>query len=804
MFDFSGYPLSGKCKFRLNIRLNDGENVVDIANHPPAKLFSLMNTTRVPSITSPSSDEVVARELTNPALLKNGTSPVPELSPPINLPQADSGRAPQVSTTQKSREDVEAVLPHERMLHRAIISYASEGIVVFDTEQRYIVWNAFMEELTGIPTGAVLGRKAGEILPDHDLSRVLECIRGALAGHEKQLHVFPFHSEHKGEEVQLSARYAPLRNQEQEIVGAIGIVSDISEQYRAEEQLRRSNAILTATQEASTEGICLVDDAGEVVRYNRRFSELWEIETSNADTYKVMNRVLEAMREPDEFIDRINHLYDHPHKSVHDEIYLCDGRIFDRYSAPAMTPDGVSYGRVWSFSDITERKAAQQRLEHQAFHDALTNLPNRALFMERLQHALTRSHRHNSLLAVLFLDLDRFKIINDSLGHECGDRLLIQVSQRLRECLRSQDTAARLGGDEFVLLVEDIHEIGEATRIAERIAEALSTPFDVGDQEVFTSTSIGIAANMTGSETPDDLLRDADAAMYRAKGRGRASYEIFDRAMNLQAMENLRLDTDLRHALNHNQFELHYQPLINLTTGCAAGIEALVRWRHPTRGLVTPNAFIPLAEDTGLILPLGHWVLREACRVARLWQDRFPDQNRTLSINISARQFAQPNLVRDIQRVLDETGLEPRRLVVEITESVLMEDAQSTTATLRALKDLGVDIAVDDFGTGYSSLSYLRRFPVSTLKIDRSFVLGIISCSEDLAIVRAVITLAKSLSLNVVAEGVETAEQRDCLLELGCERAQGFLFSKPLTLSQLEEQWDTLSVQKPVPLKIAR
>jgi diguanylate cyclase (GGDEF)-like protein len=504
---------------------------------------------------------------------------------------------------------------------------------------------------------------------------------------------------------------------------------------------------------------------------------------------QMMSFVLSQMKYPDDFIEHINYLYDNPYASSRDEIYLHDGRIFDRYSAPAMSSEGVSYGRVWSFSDITERKNAEQRLARQAYHDALTGLPNRALFIDRIGRAISRARRSGKSVAVLFLDLDRFKWVNDSLGHEAGDLLLQAVAQRLQKCMRPEDTAARMGGDEFVVLVEDISDVSDATRLADRIAEELRAPFMLGAHEVFTAASIGITVSSGSSdEKASDLLRDADAAMYRSKNRGGSQHQLFTRNMNAVAQANLELETDLRHAIEREEFELMFQPVVNLSTRQVVGVETLVRWHHPQRGAVWAHEFIPLAEHTGLILPIGAWVVGEACRQAHQWQlQSSGGAAPSISINLSARQFQQPDLVGTISQALHTTGLLPQLLTLEITESVIMDDAESTIVTLRELKALGVHLAIDDFGTGYSSLSYLKRFPVNTLKIDRSFISGLGSDAEDTAIVRAIVTLAKTLGMDVTAEGVESVEQVQQLQALECDRAQGYYFAPPMPANDLTE-----------------
>ncbi len=430
--------------------------------------------------------------------------------------------------------------------------------------------------------------------------------------------------------------------------------------------------------------------------------------------------------------------------------------------------------------EINQFPRRLDQLARQAFRDPLTSLPNRALFMDRLQHALTRTERRGERLAVLFLDLDRFKVVNDSMGHGVGDQLLIGVSQRLSACLRPEDTIARLGGDEFAILLEDVKDDKGPTSVADRLTAELQQPFSCESREVVITVSIGIAMSTARRTTPEDILRDADLAMYHAKGKGTARYEIFDKSMNAPAQERMDLELDLRNAVSRGEFVLHYQPVVDLPTGRITEVEALVRWKHPRRGLLGPAEFVGLAEETGLIVPLGRWVLHEACRQTRQWQLTSPGTKLAISVNLSARQLQQAGLVEEIAAVLRDTRLDAAALRLEITETVVMHDAPATLAKLEALKALGIQLAIDDFGTGYSSLGYLKRFPVDTLKIDRSFVKGIGTNVEDGAIVRAVITVAKSLNLSVTAEGIETAEQLDHLRALGCDHGQGYFFAKPM------------------------
>jgi diguanylate cyclase (GGDEF)-like protein/PAS domain S-box-containing protein len=442
-----------------------------------------------------------------------------------------------------------------------------------------------------------------------------------------------------------------------------------------------------------------------------------------------------------------------------------------------------------SLTDITPRKQTENQLLHDALHDTLTDLPNRALFMDRLGRAIEHSKRHEDyLFAVLFLDLDRFKVVNDSLGHEIGNQLLIAIAQRLQACIRAEDTVARLGGDEFVILLEGIEGTSDATRVADRIQKELTCPFDLAGHEMFATASIGIALSTTGYQRSEDILRDADTAMYRAKALGKSRYEMFDTSMHAHAVALLQLETDLRRAIERQEFELHYQSIVSLRNNKLSGFEALIRWQHPQRGMVSPGEFIPVAEETGLIIPIGWWVLGEACRQMQVWHQQFPiHPPLTISVNLSVKQLMQPDAVDRVKQVLQKTGLTPNSLKLEITESSIMENAEITIAMLHQLKALGVQLSIDDFGTGYSSLSYLYRFPLDTLKIDRSFINKMDVELEKLELVRTIATLAWNLSMDIVAEGVETKKQLLQLKGLGCEYAQGFLFSRPVDQTKAEQ-----------------
>lgn len=456
-----------------------------------------------------------------------------------------------------------------------------------------------------------------------------------------------------------------------------------------------------------------------------------------------------------------------------------DGQVRDVEVVMASVTYGGKLAIQILTRDITERRRAETQLLHDAFHDSLTGLPNRALFMDHLKLAVNHCSRIKGyLFAVLFIDLDRFKIINDSLGHIAGDELLVAIGRRLEICLRDGDTIARLGGDEFTILLDGIRDYADAQRVAERVKEVLEQPFALSGRELFVTASIGIKYSGVTDEEPEDLLRDADTAMYSAKALGKAQYQEFDARMHSHAMTLLQIESDLRRAIDREEFEVNYQPIVSLESGRINGFEALVRWRHPERGLIPPSDFIHIAEENGLIIPIGRWVLRQACLQMRRWHENLPSTRQMkISVNLSCKQFMQPTIVAQVLETLRETGLSPGSLKLEITESVMMERGDYAMSVLEQLSEAGVELSLDDFGTGYSSLSYIQHFPVSALKIDQSFIRRI-GGEQNGEIVRAVIALARNLGLEVVAEGIETVLQLDLLKELGCGQGQGYYFSE--------------------------
>ena len=439
--------------------------------------------------------------------------------------------------------------------------------------------------------------------------------------------------------------------------------------------------------------------------------------------------------------------------------------------------------------EIATREQVEGQLLHNTLHDSLTELPNRTLLMERLGHAIQRSRRKSDFrFAVLFLDLDRFKLVNDSLGHHAGDQLLIAVAKRLKAQLRTTDTVARLGGDEFAVLLEDLATFDDASRVAERMHADLLRPIKIGENEVYTSASIGIVLGTAGHDLPEFVLRSADMAMYRAKTAGRSRYEMFDRAMHTQAIERLQRETDLRHAVERGELSVHFQPIISLPLGTIAGAEALVRWTHPTRGKVSPAEFIPLAEEMGLILPIGGFVLLEACRQMRQWQEMVGGiAELTIGVNLSAKQFNQPDLLDQVGAALQQTRLPAHLLKLEITETAIIDNTEHATKVLGELKQLGVQIHMDDFGTGYSSLSYLHRLPIDALKIDRSFIGQIDTDPRTLQLVMTILELSANLGVRTVAEGIEKPQQLEQLRKLACDFGQGYLFSPPLPADKFSE-----------------
>ncbi|MDP9071213.1 MAG: PAS domain S-box protein [Actinomycetota bacterium] len=678
------------------------------------------------------------------------------------------------------RKAAEEALRESEERYRTTVETASDAFVRIDAEGVIADWNRQAETMFGWAAREAIGRCLADTLvpPEHreahsqGLKRFLETGEGPVLN--RSIEVTALHRDSTTFPIELTIW--PTREGGRWFFNAF--LRDITERRRADQALRDSEGRYRGIVETAQEGVWLIDGEGRTTFVNQKMAELLGAEVEEMAGSSLVEFLDER--------DKPGPLAERRWESFLDQQELRfvrrDGTaLWARLAASAVHDESGRYaGALAMVSDITQRKAAEEALVHQAFHDTLTQLPNRALFLDRLSQALARRQRRATETAVLFLDVDRFKWVNDSLGHGAGDQLLVVVAERIQSALRPGDTVARFGGDEFVVLCEDLGGERDALAVAQRLARSLAVPFELDHRQFGLTVSVGIAF-ASGDDDPTSLLRDADAAMYRAKERGRDRVELFDERMRSRAMARLETESALRRALEEGHLQVYYQPVVDLNSGATVGLEALVRWEHPEWGLVQPSEFIPLAEDTGLILPVGALVLAQACRQVARWHLVHPERPAlVLSVNLSGRQLSSPGLTEVVADTLRDSGLDPAALCLEITESVLMDDATSARGGLEALKALGVSVAVDDFGTGYSSLSYLRQFPVDVLKVDRSFVSGLERSREDAAIVAGIIGLANALSLGTVAEGVETARQAAQLLGLGCRRAQGYHWSRPL------------------------
>ncbi len=678
----------------------------------------------------------------------------------------------------------ETALAENERLFRSLAQSSPTGIYQQDAELGCVYVNETWQEITGLTFEQAMGDGWRQIVHPEDRERLGVDITRPISDTPLQAE---FRIQRPDGQVRwVAIRTQPMTDDDGHVVGGVGAMGDITERMEAQRDTQRLTDIFEATHDV----VGIADRRGRMLYMNasgRRFFGLpahGGLEAENLlerftdeTAARLVNEIqpeleaagmwygeLSVVRADGERIPMLTQLLTHSD---------ADGR-FEFFS-------GVMH-------DISERKQFESQLAHQATHDPLTSLPNRVLLLDRLGQALERAQRHHKRVAVLFLDLDHFKVVNDSLGHGVGDRLLVAIAERLSTVVRPGDTIARFGGDEFVVLCEDLETQADAIAVAERVNRVISGPFPIDDSEVFIGVSIGIAFPDDIDAEPGTLIRDADAAMYRAKERGRARFEVFDNQMRASAVDRLDIENALRRAQERRELRVLYQPIISLENGAIIGVEALIRWEHPERGLLNPGEFIRVAEETGLIVPMGAWVLDQSCRQIMRWQASIPDLGPLkISVNLSGRQLAHPNLVADVKQIITDTHINPSQVELEITESVLMDDVEVSEDALGQLKKLGVKLAVDDFGTGYSSLSYLRRFPVDVLKVDRSFVDGLGEDPSDSAIVTAIITLAHTLGLSAVGEGVETQTQLDELRHLGCDMAQGFLMARPGTGHDVEE-----------------
>lgn len=674
------------------------------------------------------------------------------------------------------------------------IANVTTGVVITDPNQPnnpIIFVNPGFTATTGYTLEEVIGHNCRFLQGEATDLTVLQQLREAIA-HARAHTCVLLNYRKDGTSFWNELSVNPVFDPQGKLIYFVGLQADVTARKQSEAALRESEERYALAVQGANDGIWDWNLKTSEIYFSPRWKSM--LGYANEEVTNSLDEWFERIHPEDlewvkvkisAHLDGLTPHFEHEHRMLHR-----DGTYRWMLSRGLAVRDaaGQATRMAGSQTDITTHKQAEEQLLHDAFYDALTGLPNRALLTDRLKQVVQMAKRNSSYrFAVLFLDIDRFKVINDSLGHMLGDELLVAIAQRLRHCLRPTDTVARLGGDEFVLLLEDVSDVSSVTTVADRVQQELTLPFNLNGHEVFTSASIGIALSETGYELPEDLLRDADTAMYRAKAQGRARYEIFNTGMHVRALALLHLETDLRRAIaadhltgDRQEFQLYYQPIVSLKTRCMVGFEALLRWQHPSRGFISPVEFVPIAEETGLIIPIGDWVLREACRQMQVWHTQFPMKlPLTVSVNLSSKQFT-PRLIQQIEQVLHDTHLDTRSLRLEITESALMENLESAASLLATVRSLGIQLSMDDFGTGYSSLSYLHRFPIDTLKIDRSFINKVDADGEQLAIVRTIITLAWNLGMDVVAEGVETPKQLAQLRSLKCEYGQGFLFSKPL------------------------
>jgi diguanylate cyclase (GGDEF)-like protein/PAS domain S-box-containing protein len=663
--------------------------------------------------------------------------------------------------------------------HREVIESLNEGMFVLRYDGSVELWNDALERITGINRQEVLNHQLCDAVPGFLQTSVPDAVRDTLQGGAPAILQ---HVEFQAGDTTrvLYVRLLPFTT------GVTGFVGDITDRTLAEEALRRSEERYALALAGANDGIWDWDLVHDIMYVSLRWKAMLGFApdelTANADEW--FGRV-----HPDDIgplktaiaahrADQSGH-FEHEHRVCHhDGEYrwmLCRG-------VAVTNAEGGAVRMAGSLTDVTERHVIQDQLRHAALHDTLTGLPNRALFMELLEQALARSKRSGDrLFGALFVDVDRFKVVNDSLGHLIGDQLLIEITRRLHACLRRGDVIARLGGDEFTILLNELRNPAEAIQIASRIQESFAVPFQLDEHEVFVTASIGLALSSTGYTNAEDILRDADTAMYRAKALGSNRQELFDVSMQPRAMDRLNMENEIRTGVERGEFHLCYQPIVALASQQLVGFEALLRWTRRDGRTIMPDEFIPLAEETGLIDIVGIWTLREACRQLGAWDERFPVMSeRGMMVNVSTRQLMHPAFIEHVAAAIRDAGIEPDRLRLEITETALMHSPDAAATVLGELRALGVQVYLDDFGTGYSSLSYLHRFPVNTLKIDRSFVRSLADKREQPAIIESIVALARSVGANVIAEGVETQDQAKQLRQMGCGYAQGFFFSRPL------------------------
>jgi diguanylate cyclase (GGDEF)-like protein/PAS domain S-box-containing protein len=703
-----------------------------------------------------------------------------------------------LDTSDRDRNDRGNVVPHggtdeprhdsgtpgedDRWL-RSVVENSSENVTIVDPDGTLRYASPAFGRMLGYAPEEVVGTMnvLDHVHPD-DLPHVLEETEKALSEGGIATNEAEYRFRHKDGSWRWVESAGTYLLDDPHVKGVVVQTRDITERKRTEEALREAEERFRRSFDDAAIGMALVAPDGRFLRTNRSLCEILGYREE-----ELLGKTFQVLTHPDDLdadLDQVRRMLLGEVRTYQMEkrYFHKDGHVVWVLLSVSLVHDdeGDPLYFVSQIQDITEHKVLEERLEHRAFHDPLTNLPNRQLFMDRLGQALRRTMRRHNQVTVLFMDLDGFKVVNDSLGHDVGDLLLALVAQRLRRCLRPEDTLARFGGDEFLVLIEAVDDPGRAVQVAERITEELRRPFIIEGRDLYVTASIGISLGGARTHDPDALLREADTAMYRTKNEG-GDFRVFDPAMYERAFRRLEVENDLRRAIDQEEFVIHYQPMVDLQTGELWGMEALVRWDHPERGLLEPSEFVPVAEESGLVIPMGEQILREACFRAKEWQEENPRiPPLVMSVNLSASQLSRLDLADTVERVLGETGLEGNRLTLDVTETVYVKVLAGNEAILDRLKALGVRFSIDDFGTGYSALSYLKRLPADAIKIDQSFVEGLGKDVEDTAVIRMIIELAHTLGLEVIAEGVETEEQVALLKEMGCDFAQGYHFSKPL------------------------